>query len=424
MALLGELDCPEAANVLAKRLLPPAAPHEYLKRVGAFAFIKLSHAPAAEFVYRFQRFGARAEDAFYFRDLFVVIRESTRGFRNALAEQAIPHLNHATGTPEHAKAVGVLAYVGDDRLVEHLAARFAENSLLAGYENHALIALGTDAAGALFARSISAVGERLASLPNDQAHHDARNTLIWPVYFASADIRFLLTSAFEPHLRRLLEDSNREVSRIASRLAKRGRIASLLYPMALAAAKQQSRIEFERDEERECVTSDAWLGWWRESTDESVRHALLDLLPLSPSVEIEEILLECLDVPQLSRPATRGLGEYGSVRAAPHLRNLLAEAIRQSDVDAVEVADALGKLRDTSSVPLLKQFAESVLDSWAARHAVMSLGFIGTKEAERALVEMLEAGHGEDVEDLVHEGLLACGSREAVSRVVARAKMK
>lgn len=425
ITLLGELNCSEAAQVLAERLLPPADPHKYLKRVGAKAFIKLGHAPAAEFVFRFQRFGVSAgDDSYYFQELLVAIRESAGAFRAALAEQAQVHLVCATGTPEHAKAVAVLAYTGDERLVDHLATRFAENELLAHYENHALIALGTDAAGALFARSVLAVGERLASRPNDQAHHDARNKLIWPVYFISGDIRYLLTPAFEPYLRQLVENNNREVSWIASHLAKRGHVAALLYPMALAAAQRNAWIEFDRGEERSCVAADAWLGWWRGTTDEGVRRKLLGLLPLYPCAEIEEILLECLDVSQYSRMAAERLGEYGSVRSAPRLRNQLAEANSQTDVDAIAVVEALGKLRDTPSVPLLKQFAESDLDSWATRHAVMNLGFIGTTEAERALMEMLEAGHGEEVDDLVLEGLLACGSKEAVGRVIARAKTK
>ena len=116
------------------------------------AFSKLSYAPAAEFVYRWQWFVLRSNyETYYFKEVLGIFRDAKADFRNAVAEQALQQISYPSGTQEHAKAVSVLAYLGDERLVTNLQARLAENGLLASYENHALIALGTDTAGALFA---------------------------------------------------------------------------------------------------------------------------------------------------------------------------------------------------------------------------------------------------------------------------------
>ncbi|MCO6457037.1 MAG: hypothetical protein J5I93_17205 [Pirellulaceae bacterium] len=205
MTLLGELNCREAVEALVKHLVVPAHSHNHLNSLGATAFIKLSYAPETAFVYRWEWFGVRrGNDTYFYRELLASIRAATPEFRLALADRAVQQLVNATGTRDHAKAVTVLAYLGDPRLVDHLATRLTENGVLAYYENHALIALGSDAAGALFASSVKAVGGRLAPLPNDGANHDARDKVIGLVHFTVYDIRYLLTPAFEPHVQRLI----------------------------------------------------------------------------------------------------------------------------------------------------------------------------------------------------------------------------
>ena len=421
ITLLGELNCPEAVEEVAKHLLPPADLHN-LKSLGATAFTKLSYTPAATFVYRWEWFGlGQGNDPYYFKELLATIRAATPEFRLALAEQAVQQLSNATGTREHAKAVTVLAYLGDGRLVDHLAARLAENGLLDYYENHALIALGSEAAGELFARSVLVIGERLAPLPNDHANNDARHKLIGLVHFTGYDMRYLLTSAFEPHLQRLIEDSNPDVSWIASDLAKCAQAPSMLYSAAVAAAKRNGWFELE-GEERGCVNADGWLGWWRQSTDSSLRRKLLMLLPRYPNAEIEEVLMDCLDLPDLLGSAARRLGEYGAIRAAVRLREILAEEITADDLrDKSEAAHALGNLRDDAAVTLLEKIAAEHSNGWVVLQAMSSLGQIGNSEAESALERLLQSPKGEDFENLVLEAMLCCGSEPSVAAAVKRA---
>jgi len=359
ITLLGELNCRESIETLASCLFPPSDVNRNLKSLGATAFIKLGYAAAAAFVYTWGWFGLRSgSDTYYFKELLATIRGATPDFRSALAEKAVQQLDYATGTKEHAKAVTVLAYLGDTRLVIHLATRLSENGLLAYYENHALIALGVDAAGALFARSVSAVGEQLALLSSDQSNHDARNNLSELVYFPVYDVRYLLTPAFDPHLKRLIEEASPHVSWSASDLAKRGLVESLLYPAAVAAANRKSWIESGQEDQRTCVNADVWLGWWKQSTDDQVRRKLLNLLPLYPNSSVEEVLIDSLDSSELRGSAARRLGEYGSIRSAARLREILAEEIRPDDHwDKSQAAQALGDLRDDTAVALLEKLA-------------------------------------------------------------------
>jgi hypothetical protein len=345
--LLGELNCQESIETLAECLLPPADPHPHLKSHGATTFTTRSYASAAQFVYLWERFGiSPSNDTYYFEDLLATIRGATPEFRSALADRAMPQLSSDTGTKEHVKAVTVLAYLGDSRLVDNLNIRLTENGLLHHYENHALIALGNDAAGASFEKSVLAVGERIARLTNDQVNHEARNELISTVIFPVYDVRYLLTPAFEPYLQRLIEDESPDVSWIATDLVRRGFVASLLYPAAVAAANRKGWSEMDRGAQRICVNADMWMEWWRKPADTSIRRKLLGLLPLYPHVEIEEILMDCLDSPDLRASAARILGEYGAIRSAVRLREILAdEATADDRWGKSEAAHALGDLR-------------------------------------------------------------------------------
>ena len=423
ITLLGELNCQESVETLVEHLLPPADLHKYLKSLGATAFTRLSYAPAAAYVYRWEWFGTRqGNDTYYYKELLASIRAATPEFRTALADQAVQQLQNATGTMDHAKAVTVLAYLGDGRVANHLASRLAENGLLDYYENHALIALGSESAGVLFSESVRAVGERLAILANDDTNNDARNSLIELVHFPAYDIRYLLTPVFEPHLLRLIEHSDSDVSWIASDLAKRAQAVSLFYPAAVVAAHRQGYFGFDQGEQRGSVTAEAWLKWWRRSPDVTLRRKLLTLLPRHPNAEVEQVLMDCLDSPDLRGSAARRLGEYGAIRSAPRLREILADGNTADDRrDKSEAAHALGDLRDYAAVTFLEKLAAEHSDYWVVRQAIVSLGLIGNSEAEVALGRLLNAKKEEGFENAVLEALLCCGSPAAVGLVVRRA---
>ena len=149
------------------------------------------------------------------------------------------------------------------------------------------------------------------------------------------------------------------------------------------------------------------------------------MLPLYPSAEVEEILIDCLDSPDFYDLAARELGDYGIVRSAARLRGVLAEAPTAEDHWAkAATACALGDLRDDLAVPLLAATAGEHTDDWVVSQALWSLGLIGGREAERALEGLLRCGKGEAFEEKVLESLLLSGSRSAVGIVVERARSR
>ncbi len=420
ITLLGEMQCSEAIDVLANALMPPADPHQYLKSLGAYALVKVGYPEAAEFVYKWHWFSVGSgNETYYFRDQLSTLRNARPGFRDALANVALARLVAPSGTREHAKAVCVLAYLGDNRLIEHVESRLSANGLLTNYENHALLALGTDAAGRLFVRSLQAVGLRLAVIPDDHEHNDERNDLIWPIHHITGDIRYLITPAFGPHLQTLVEDANPTISWLTSDLARRARVASLYFRIAEVFSKRTRSIDLDRDRGRNAVTPSAWLEWWGRTLDVDVHRELLARAPFCPTPDVENVLITCLDSP-LKDLAVRRLGEYGSVRSAPWLRAILAEPLPEGEPwDQGAAAEALGKLRDAPSVPLLVELIKSRPNTWAALQAIVSLGQIGTIEAEQALCALIEQL---DESDEIYRSLLVCGTSTAVAIVLAKAK--
>ncbi len=424
ITLLGELHCDEAVEALASCLLISADHHPALKRLVAEALTKHGYVPASSFVYRWGWFGIWSDGGVYFfKELLAQIRGATCDFRSALAADAFQELSNVTGTKEHRKAVVVLAYLGDNGLINHLADRLEQNGLLATYENQALIAHGSDAAGSLFVKAVLATGSRLTLLPDNDASNDARNALHELVIFESGDVRYLITPAFVRHLERLVEDSNPEVSLIACELVRRGQVASLFYAAAVTAPLLHKWSTFGQAVDCSYLSANVWREWWSSSNDTAVRRKLLLMLPHFPNAEIESILLDCLDVPDFSILAAVELGKYGSVRSAIRLREILADdAIETDHRKRSAAAHALGDLRDDGAVSLLELMASEETDDWAVREATNSLGLIGTPDAEAALWRLLQNRADEQSKNRVVEAILCCGSHSAVVSVVGLAE--
>src|SRR5262249_50297523 len=85
---------------------------------------------------------------YYHRKILGLLRGASREFREALANHGINGLASPPGTQDHLEGVTMLAYLADERLINHLRARMNEKGELHGYEYHALLAVGSDAAGA------------------------------------------------------------------------------------------------------------------------------------------------------------------------------------------------------------------------------------------------------------------------------------
>ena len=108
---------------------------------GARAFTRLGCVEAVPFVYAYPSFGN--ERSYYFRDDLQRLRSASASFKASLGNYAVDRLGTTSGTSDHIRAVNVLAYLGDARVIDHLKERLARNGALQEYENHALLAVGT-----------------------------------------------------------------------------------------------------------------------------------------------------------------------------------------------------------------------------------------------------------------------------------------
>jgi hypothetical protein len=410
--LLGQINCQESRKALLEALpLTGECPFS-LRVMGAEALARLGCVEAVPFVYGYPWFGMA--DAYYFQHDLRWVRGACPTFRAALGDYAFARVDAASGTAEHVRAVTVLAHVGDGRLVAHLEGRLAANGSLEPYENHSLIAVGSEQAARVFAASVRTAAAALSHLGYEDGGR-ARLHVHMSVSPNSADLRYLLTPPFEAELEQLIGEADTEVAGIAIGLGKTTRSLRLLHRTLLALAERPGLRSLSTDRVADVVDPPTWMTWWGAAGSDAIRGMLLKAMSPVPSVEIEQVLIDCLDRPQFRWDAASHLGRMGSQRAAGPLRRLLEEGLR--GWEAFEVARAIGELADPEAVSILAQMATEDHDADLSIIAT-SLGAIGTAEAERALVRLLDAG----VEaDWPVGGLFLHGSRSAVARVVAEA---
>jgi hypothetical protein len=420
ISLLSDLPCEEARQCLAAHLLPPADPHPYLKDAGATAFIKINWVGGVALVYQWRWF--RQEPgrlAYYFKDILALMRGAKADFSAALADHAWRQIDCDSGTKDHGRAVCVLAYLGDARLVPHLGERLVRNGFLQDYENHALFALGTDPAGEVFYRSAKATLAQIAQLGYKVGTSEWAS-LFTRVSPASGDRQYLITAQVEPHIRRLITDDDREAFSLGFDLAIRSRCPGLIYHAVVAWSRHY--FGGPADWVRGWVSPDTWLGWWNALTDVASRQKLLQLIPTAANVRIEEVLLDCLDHADLRGQSAWHLGHFGCVRAAARLRQMLADGPSGLKLwEKENFALALGLHRDAPSIEALRVLGLAEPKTEAGMFAVMALGLIGTAEAEIALNSLL----GTEVDEgHVGAALICCGTSSAVAIVVAWARSR
>jgi hypothetical protein len=412
--LLGRIDCPESRRALLESLPPGARGRLYLRVVGARAMIRLGCVEGVELVYAHPWFSIRkGGEAYYFQGLMAELRGAPDEFRSALADHAVRFLAAASGTAEHGRAVYVLGYLGDERLVPNLEGRLANNGSLQEYENHALIAVGSEAAASLYGRSVRSAAAELSRLGNEEGSVG--------VFLRIAPKKFDLSYLFTPHFERLVEqliqDGDKEVAEIGVALAGTVRSPRLLHRSLVTQARRRESRGLSLDRFAEGIDPTTWLSWWEGADSDEARVLLLGSMSPIPNVEVEQVLIGCLDNKDLRGLAAEQLGLMGSVRASVHLRRLLEQGV--TGWDCISVIRGIGWLRDSGAVESLTRAAATV--PGVINVATVSLGLIGTPEAEAALMGLIE--QGADAER-VATGLLLHGSEAAVARAVEVARAR
>lgn len=422
--LLGDIRCPESADSLLESLkqTPNCPPH--IRATGALAFAKLGCAEGAGFTYTWPWFSRSTDAAYYFHDTLAVLRTASSEFKAALAEEAVRRLDSESGSSEHRRAVCVLGYLADDRLVQHLDHRLEKHGRLRQYENHALIAVGTETAAQVYARSARVVAQLIEEWRKIDRSGNDNLGLHFSIDPFSADIRDLMTPAFEAVIVSFVRDQQRELSYIGLGLAKHAKTPALVCELLAEGRFSDFGLAVNSGDLAEYVTPDAWLGWWNAVKDANARRSLLSVAGQLPSPSVEQVLIDFLDdaEPRIRAIAASQLGRMGSYRAVPFLRTLAADGSGQEDGwTQHSVLHALGRLRDPGSVDLLLRAARSG-DAHAAFDAVYDLGAIGTPEAEAALFGLLS----EQAVDArqVAGALVFHGSLTAVAKAIEIAKQQ
>ncbi len=411
--LLGRLECEEARKALLDGV-PPAERCPFSLLVSAArAFIRLGCIERVAFVYAYPCFGM--DEPYYFRDDIQRMRAADPAFKAALGDYAVVQLDAPSGSPEHIRAVTVLAYLGDARLAEHLDHRLAANGALQGYENHALMALGTDTAAAVFTASLRGAAAALAQLGHDDGGK-ARMEVHINVSSKTGDLRYLITPPFEAALEALIGDANEEVAELATDLADTSKSPRLLHRSLVVHAGRRAFRALTTDQVADTVDPPTWVSWWNTAESDAVRGKLLTAMSPVPNAKTERILIECLDNPLFRPAAARHLGRMGSHQAAAPLRRLLDEGLRGRE--AFAVIRAISLLADPAAVGVLARMAQDATGDELSI-IVTALGAIGTAESERVLVQLLYAGKEAD---WLVSGLFLHGSPTAVARMVAEAR--
>jgi hypothetical protein len=419
--LLSRFRCREARQALVAHLHRAEGCPDHLQSIGAMAVARAGVAEAADVTYHSRLF--RSSEPYYFPDILYVLRSASDDVKEAIALLAEKDLSAEHGSQQHIRAVHLLALLGHPRVVEHLEEAFDAGRELAEYENRALIAVGTEDAARLFAKSAAAAAARITTLGWEDGG-SARSHVYHSVATVKADIAHLLTKPFEQLIGTWLSSTSdtpaegsilAELSFMAVGLARTTRSRKLARQYVLAKNLQDRHFY---EPVLDWLDPREWLEWWRQDNDGRTMPALVRSLPGVPTPAIEAALVDALRHRHSSWAAARYLGDHGSGLAKAGLRELVSKIDPDEQFGNEEPIRALGKLRDGDSVQLLSQVVRTCTPH-VRDTALASLGLIGTAMAEAALLGLLD---DEDRVAPVSGALIVHGSRTAVGAAIDLSK--
>jgi HEAT repeat protein/ABC-type dipeptide/oligopeptide/nickel transport system ATPase subunit len=390
-----------------------------LHRMAAYSAIRLNLVPGAPLVAMFVTGGY----PYYHSEVLSLLRGASAAFRVALAEHALTFLGTESDTPPHMRAVSTLGYLGDERLVEHLRERLTANGVLRGYENHALLALGSEGAAELYVESVRRTAAAIARGRHKDDEGSAAAILFLSISPRTADVCYLITPLFERHLLALISDPDNLVSRIAVDLALFSRKPALVRHVLLAG--KHEAVMARTSELGDAISVSDWVCWWNEATSDGVRQSLLSISGRIPDVRIENAAIDSLRVPKLRGAGAAALARLGSIRCLPALRAALRDRVGDDAHDwwhRRAVAVALGELRGREAVGLLEDFVRG--GDQCVQHAGLdSLARIGTSASEEALLRLsVGASVTTRFADDLARALIAHGSQRCVAKALGCSK--
>ena len=165
--------------------------------------------------------------SYYHQSVLSLLRNASDEFREAFAKHAIILLAEPSESCKHAQAVSILGYLGDERIVGHLSERLQLNNGLYRYENHALFAVGSSGAAEVFAKSAKLTAAKIEAASGEKEKEEV-SRLWYDISLRSADLRYLVTEAFEKSLVSLIDGPTEMATRFGVDLANSSRKPSLI----------------------------------------------------------------------------------------------------------------------------------------------------------------------------------------------------
>jgi len=415
---IGYVNCEEARETLATLVLPWEHCPYGLHLVASYSIVRLNLIAGIPLL-----LGAcwwfDGRHSYYHRSILSLIRNASDEFREAFAKHAIVLLAEPSECCEHAQAVSILGYLGDERLVGHLNERLQSNNRLCGYENRGLFAVGSPGAADVFVKSANLTAAKIEAA-RGKKEEEVTSRLWYDISLRSADLRYLVTEPFEKSLISLIDGPNKMAARFGLDLANSSRKPSLIRHI-MFSGKNDGYPFLCVDDISESIPVSDWLDWWKQANSDKVRASLLNVSGIIPDVRIENIAIDCLRIPELRGSAAHALARLGSIRCLPHLREALASVdIKSSNAFYLlhGLALALGELRDSEAVDLLGHVA---LDnpSYTRDFALDALAQIGTDEAADTIIRISSGVDlNEPYNHCVIESLIAHGSLRTVNRAI------
>ncbi|HXT13807.1 MAG TPA: HEAT repeat domain-containing protein [Candidatus Angelobacter sp.] len=418
---MGYVNCDEARATLTKLVIPWEHCPYGLHIVASYSIIRLSLVPGIPLLVK-ACWWFDGIHSYYHQNILSLVRNASEEFKRAFATEAMNLLKAPSESIEHAKGACILGYLGDNRLVAHLDERLQANNRLFGYENHALFAVGTQAATEVFVKAANQTATKIEAIRKE--NEDAAAMLWYDVALRSADLRHLVTEPFEKCLLSLIDSGITIVVRFATDLSFSSRRPVLLRRIIFSEKETASRWLYE-DDLSEAIPISDWLDWWASATSTTIKASILKLTGKVPDLRVEDIAIECLKVPELRSGAAYALARAGTLRCLTRLRETLNSVdIKSSDSFSFlfSAVQALGNLRDKDAVELLGRIAEDEQNA-IRQFALDALAKIGTDEAADVLINLSKSAKCSDKhKDFIIESLIAHGSALTVGRAIEIAR--
>ncbi len=309
--LLGLLDCDETREQFPSFVPPSSNCSDKLRTVVALAATRLSVCECVEHVFNcwwFRHVG-------FFESVRAYLAAASDTFRTALADFAADRLTSQRGSDEHCRAVQILAYLRDIRLLEELESLIESPVQPKWYEITALFNFNCERSAAIYEELFKAAavehslrkgiaGEKLDDLWIGVTGMELGGTIrsLSP-HVEKRIVKFLCSpDRSQKFLARTVSRSFPSIPLTEAALPSIGYIEAATGHFALSV--------------RGILTFDAWKSLWDKFTDIDVRRNLVTMSTGIRDPRMEIMLLSLVEDKQLGVDAIRTLEQSRCLRAA------------------------------------------------------------------------------------------------------------